>query len=304
MGAHPDRFSVSVEAFHDANRRRLTLRPGTMIGTSTHDTKRGEDCRAIISAITDEPALWAGAVTDWQKLLQPIGAAEIHPNDLYLLFQLLVGGWPLVGDPGKLGERLKGAMEKSLREGRERSDWGVINSAYEGAVKRLVDALLVNQPFLQSFHRTRATLQDIGRRKSLIQAALKLPFPAFPTSIAGREDWEQSFMDPDNRRPVDFAELSQRLAEPDADADAKLALQEQTLLSLRRNEPLLFSEGSYESIDSGPTTLAFSPASRRQASRCHGRPVARPPGRIVSRRGLQNHRRGQDHASLGRAELV
>ena len=256
VGAHPDRFSVSVEAFHDANRRRLTLRPGTMIGTSTHDTKRGEDCRAFISAITDEPALWAGAVTDWQKLLQPIGCAEIHPNDLYLLFQLLVGGWPLVGDPGKLGERLKGAMEKSLREGRERSDWGVINSAYEETVKRLVDALLVNQPFLESFHRTRSTLQDIGRRKSLIQAALKLTIPGVPDIYRGAEDWEQSFMDPDNRRPVDFAELSRRLATPDAEADAKLALT-QTLLSLRRNEPLLFAEGSYESIDSGPTTLAF-----------------------------------------------
>ena len=227
-----------------------------MIGTSTHDTKRGEDCRAFISAITDEPALWAGAVTDWQKLLQPIGCAEIHPHDLYLLFQLLVGGWPLVGDPGKLGERLKGAMEKSLREGRERSDWGVINSAYEETVKRLVDALLVNQPFLESFHRTRSTLQDIGRRKSLIQAALKLTIPGVPDIYRGAEDWEQSFMDPDNRRPVDFAELSRRLAERDADADAKLALT-QTLLSLRRNEPLLFAEGSYESIDSGPTTLAF-----------------------------------------------
>lgn len=256
VGAHPGRFSVSFEAFHDANRRRLSTHPGTMIGTSTHDTKRGEDCRAIISAITDEPELWAEAVTEWRALLEPIGAAEIHPNDLYLLFQLLLGGWPLVGDTEELGERARGAMEKSLREGRERSDWGVINSEYEHAVKGLVDALLVNQPLLESFHRTRATLQDIGRRKSLIQVALKLTIPGIPDIYRGAEDWEQSFMDPDNRRPVDFADLSRRLAAPTTDADEKLVLT-QTLLLLRRNQPLLFSEGSYESIDDGPTTLAF-----------------------------------------------
>ncbi len=256
VGAHPGRFSVSIAAFHDANRRRMTTNPGTMIGTSTHDTKRGEDCRAMIAAITDEPAAWAEAVTEWRALLQPVGAADIHPNDLYLLFQLLLGGWPLVGEPETLGERLKGAMAKSLREGRERSDWGVINADYEHAVEGLVDALLVNQPFLESFHCVRASLQDIGRRKSLIQAALKLTIPGVPDIYRGAEDWEQSFMDPDNRRPVDFAGLSRRLAAPTTDVDAKLALT-QTLLSMRRQDPLLFSQGTYESIDGGPTTLAF-----------------------------------------------
>jgi (1->4)-alpha-D-glucan 1-alpha-D-glucosylmutase len=256
VGAHPGRFSVSIEAFHDANRRRLTRNPRTMIGTSTHDTKRGEDCRAMIAAITDEPAAWAEAVTEWRAILQPDGAGDVHPNDLYLLFQLLLGGWPLVGDPGTLGERLKGAVEKSLREARERSDWGVINSTYEAAVKGLVDALLINQPFLQSFHRTRALLQQIGRRKSLIQAALKLTIPGVPDIYRGAEDWEQSFMDPDNRRPVDFAALSRRLAAHTTDTEAKLTLT-QALLSMRRQDPRLFSEGTYESIDGGPTTLAF-----------------------------------------------
>lgn len=263
VGAHPGRFSVSIAAFHDANRRRLATHPGTMIGTSTHDTKRGEDFRAMIAAITDEPELWAETVAEWRALLAPIGGAAIHPNDLYLLLQLLVGGWPLVGEPGQLGERLKGAMEKSLREARERSDWGVINSTYEDAVKGLVDALLVNQPFLESFHRIRVQLQQIGRRKSLIQAALKLTIPGVPDIYRGAEDWEQSFMDPDNRRPVDFADLSRRLAAPTSDADAKLALT-QTLLLLRREDPLLFSDGTYESIDAGPTTLAFR---RRRAGK-------------------------------------
>jgi (1->4)-alpha-D-glucan 1-alpha-D-glucosylmutase len=230
--------------------------PGSMIGTSTHDTKRGEDCRAMIAAITDEPAAWEEAVTEWRALPQPAGAGDIHANDLYLLFQLLLGGWPVAGDAGPLGERLKGAMEKSLREGRERSDWGVINGRYEQTVAAFVDALLVNQPFLDSFHRTRTLLQDIGRRKSLIQVALKLTIPGVPDIYRGAEDWEQSFMDPDNRRPVDFAGLSRRLASPSGAADAKLVLT-QSLLSLRREEPLLFAEGDYDAIARGPTTLGF-----------------------------------------------
>jgi (1->4)-alpha-D-glucan 1-alpha-D-glucosylmutase len=256
VGAHPNRFSVSIDAFHDANRQRRDRLPATMIGTSTHDTKRGEDCRAMIASISDEPELWTEVAAEWRKQLQPVGAGDIHPNDLYLLFQLLLGGWPVHGDAGQLGERLKGAMVKSLREGRERSDWAVINSQYEGAVEQFIDRLLTHRPFLAQFHQTRVLLQEIGRRKSLIQTALKLTIPGVPDIYRGAEDWEQSFMDPDNRRSVDFGDLSRRLATPTSDADAKLILT-QALLSVRRRDPLLFSEGSYESIDCGPTTLAF-----------------------------------------------
>ena len=255
VGAHPDRFSVSIAAFHDSNRHRLATHPHSMIATSTHDTKRGEDIRAIIAAIADAPEEWNTAIAKWRDALAPIGD-PIHSNDLYLFFQLLVGGWPIGGATSDLGERLKGAMIKSIREARERSDWGVNNTAYESAVGQLVDHALADAAFLGLFHPTRLKLQAIGRRKGLIQAALKLTIPGVPDIYRGAEDWEQSFVDPDNRRRLDFGALSTRLAAPLPGRDDKLLLT-QALLGLRHRLPRLFAEGSYEPLDCGPAALGF-----------------------------------------------
>jgi (1->4)-alpha-D-glucan 1-alpha-D-glucosylmutase len=256
VGAHADRFTLSVAAFHDSNRRRLATHPASMIATSTHDTKRGEDTRAIIAAIADAPAQWSATVQAWRAILRSDGCTALHPNDLYLFFQLLLGGWPLSGDATHLAERLSGAMEKSLREARQRSDWGVANVAYEQQVAAFIDIVLTDPMFLASFHAHAAPLRDIGRRKALIQAALKLTIPGVPDIYRGAEDWEQSFVDPDNRRPLDSSALAERLVVPDPDRDAKLILT-QRLLQLRRRQPLLFAEGSYEPVDAGPQILAF-----------------------------------------------
>lgn len=255
VGAHPDRFSVSIAAFHDSNRRRLASHPHCMIATSTHDTKRGEDTRAMIGAIADAPKAWNDAVQQWRSDLAP-HSDGIHPNDLYLLFQLLVGGWPIHADAGDLAERLKGAMTKSLREARQRSDWGVNATAYEHKLASFIDRVLDDATFMLQFHATRIRMQAIGRRKGMIQAALKLTIPGIPDIYRGAEDWEQSFVDPDNRRPLDFAALAGRLAAPVPERDDKLVLT-QTLLGLRRRLPRLFAEGSYEPVDCGPDTLGF-----------------------------------------------
>ncbi|MFD2648542.1 malto-oligosyltrehalose synthase [Devosia albogilva] len=255
VGAHPDRFSLSIAAFHDSNRRRLVTHPSCMIATSTHDTKRGEDVRAFIAAIADEPELWGEAVNRWRQRLSP-AADAVHPNDLYLLFQLLVGGWP-VGDVGdEFAQRLKDAMMKSVREARERSDWGVNNTGYEEQVFGLIDALLGDARFLEDFHPVRERIQAVGRRKALVQAALKLTIPGVPDIYRGGEDWEQSFVDPDNRRPVDFARLKERLASPEKNRDEKIVLT-RTLLRLRCRLPEVFSAGSYEPIDAGEDIIAF-----------------------------------------------
>ncbi len=253
VGAHPDRFSVSIAAFHDSNRRRLATHPHGMIATSTHDTKRGEDTRAVIAAIADMPGEWSAAVERWRSILD---SGEIYPNDLYLLFQLLVGGWPMEGDSADLGDRVKGAMVKSVREARERSDWGVNATAYEAALARFIDRALGDAAFLADFHPTRLSLQAIGRRKGLIQAALKLTIPGVPDIYRGAEDWEQSFVDPDNRRNLDFSTLTKRLAAPLPKRDDKLVLT-QVLLGLRRSLPRLFAEGSYEPIICQANTLGF-----------------------------------------------
>ncbi len=245
VGAHPQKFSVSAEAFHDSNRRRLETHPRCMIATSTHDTKRGEDTRAVISAIADAPQIWADGVAQWRQTLD---ASDLDPNDLYLFFQLLLGGWPLAGQAPDLGERLKGAMMKSLREARLHSDWAVNNDQYEAAVFALIDKAMENEAFLEQFAQVRDQLAEIGRRKSLIQAALKLTIPGVPDIYRGAEDWEQSFVDPDNRRPVDFAALKRRLADPQAGDDDKLILTH-ALLELRRSKPDLFNQGAYEALD-------------------------------------------------------
>lgn len=256
VGAHPDRFSLSIAAFHDSNRRRLATHPNCMIASSTHDTKRGEDTRAIISAIADLPDVWDAAMqqAQWQPL--PADPGAIHPNDLYLLLQLLVGGWPLEADSGDLAGRLKGAMIKSLREARERSDWGVNAVGYEHAVSALIDRLLGDVGFLAQFHPLRLAQQAIGRRKSLIQIALKLTIPGVPDIYRGAEDWEQSFVDPDNRRRLDFQSLANRLAAPIAGRDDKLVLT-RDLLALRCRRPQVFAEGSYEPLDLGPERLGY-----------------------------------------------
>lgn len=255
VGAHPDRFSVSIAAFHDSNRRRRLSHPHCMVATSTHDTKRGEDTRALIGAIADAPEAWDAAVQQWRSALAP-SSDRIHPNDLYLLFQLLLGGWPIAAEADDLADRLKGAMTKSLREARERSDWGVNATDYERALTQFIDQLLTDTGFLAQFHSTRFRLQAIGRRKGLIQAALKLTIPGVPDIYRGAEDWEQSFVDPDNRRPLDFAALARRLAAPIPGRDDKLILT-QALLGLHRRLPRLFADGSYEPLDCGPHTLGF-----------------------------------------------
>ena len=255
VGAHPDRFSVGIEAFHDSNRRRLAGHPHCMIATSTHDTKRGEDIRLIISAIADAPEHWAGAVGEWRAILGE-AAEGIHANDLYLFFQLLLGGWPIVGESDDLAARIKGAMEKSLREARERSDWAVNDGDYEGAVSAFVDAALAHEGFLAAFHPVREVYVAIGRRKAAIETALKFTIPGVPDIYRGAEDWEQSFVDPDNRRPLDFAALERRLGAPEEGRDDKIVVT-QALLRVRREYPALFSEGAYEPIDAGKDVLAF-----------------------------------------------
>lgn len=255
VGAHPDRFSQSIAAFHDRNIRRLQRHPYCLIGTSTHDTKRGEDIRLLISAIADIPQPWAEAVVTWRSLLGS-EAENVHPNDLYLLFQLMLGGWPIAGDTQDFDDRLKGAMTKSLREARQRSDWGVNDLNYEKRIETLIDCMLDDERFLASFHPVRALYGQIGRRKALIQVGLKFTIPGVPDVYRGAEDWEQSLVDPDNRRPLDFPDLQRRLAEPEVGRDDKLLMTQQ-LLRLRRNNPELFSEGSYEPIDFGLDLLGF-----------------------------------------------
>jgi (1->4)-alpha-D-glucan 1-alpha-D-glucosylmutase len=147
-------------------------------------------------------------------------------------------------------------MIQALREGRERSDWGINATSYERTLSDFITQAFGDADFLAQFHPVCARLQAIGRRKGLIQAALKLTIPGVPDIYRGAEDWEQSFVDPDNRRHLDFAALASRLAAPVAGRDDKLVLT-QSLLGLRRRLPAVFAGGSYEPLDCGADILGF-----------------------------------------------
>jgi (1->4)-alpha-D-glucan 1-alpha-D-glucosylmutase len=281
VGGEPHRFGVSATAFHKANQLRARNWPNAMLGTSTHDTKRGEDTRARLAVLSDLPEEWARQVTTWSRLLRARqgdldGNAAPDRNDEYLLYQLLVGSWPveLLEQPEQAaletyGGRLAGALEKSMREAKLHSNWTAPDMDYEAAMQDFARTALDPQrgSFLTSFLPFAQRIARLGVQNSLIQTVMKLTLPGMPDLYQGSELWDLSLVDPDNRRPVDYAtreralsELLPALAEPSRrgaamttllagwqDGRIKLAVTA-LLLGLRRESPSLFAEGGYEPV--------------------------------------------------------
>jgi (1->4)-alpha-D-glucan 1-alpha-D-glucosylmutase len=283
VGGHPDHFGVTMAGFH----RRAERWPDAMLGTSTHDTKRGEDTRARLAVLSEMPEEWARQTQAWSRILRARrgdveGTAPPDRNDEYLFYQLLLGAWPaeLTGidtpSPEQMrsfSERVEGAMIKSMREAKLYSTWASPNTTYEEAMLGFVrDALDVARPnaFLSAFVPFQERIARLGIRNSLVQACLKLTLPGMPDIYQGAELWDLSLVDPDNRRPVDYGMRSERLEEVMAqleqnrraamlhmledwrDGRVKLAVIA-TLLAYRREHPEVFAQGGYEPIvASGP----------------------------------------------------
>ena len=274
VGELPDRFSLGVEAFQDFNSARLTQFPHAMLTTSSHDTKRGEDTRARILTLSGHADEWKTAVDEWAKSLAP-ASDGVTRNELWYFFQMLIGAWPVAwaetGAPADelatFRERLQAAMLKSVREARVNSTWAVPNQTYETALRDLIDTALANTAdnrFLPAFRKFVAGIGEAGARVGLAQAVLKLTVPGVPDIYQGAELWEQSMVDPDNRRPVDFSVrqgLLDRAGPLDMtdwrDGSVKLAVI-QRLLELRSTEPDLFAQGSYEPVWAGDHLVAFA----------------------------------------------
>lgn len=266
VGERPSRFSVSVEEFHAAMVERRATQPHALLASSTHDSKRGEDARHRIGALSGHAAEWIVAVPQWLALIEARGAPPIAPDDAYVFFQLLIGAWP----GPDLIERLQGAMEKSLREARRRSSWAAPNAAYEARVAAFIRTALApteDNAFLAAASPFLARLAHAGAVNGLIATVLKLTVPGVPDIYQGAERWAQSLVDPDNRRPVDFApRLAQGADAPDwenpladwTDGALKQALI-QRLLAVRRIRPALFVDGEYLPVRTGESDrlLAF-----------------------------------------------
>jgi (1->4)-alpha-D-glucan 1-alpha-D-glucosylmutase len=268
VGERPDRFHRPVAAFHAANIERARHFPHGLLATSTHDSKRGEDTRCRLLALTGNAEDWTTLVPEWVEQLARDGAPAIDPDDAYTCFQLLVGAWPASGAAEGLADRLVGAMRKSLREARLRSSWIAPDTAYEARVEAFVRAAL--RPEGAMFASFLAFAERIGRAGAmagLVETALKLTVPGVPDIYQGAELWEQSLVDPDNRRPVDFARRERLLAASAGEPLAALAAHWQDgavkqaliarLLAVRAAHPRLFSEGSYEPVEADETVAAF-----------------------------------------------
>lgn len=273
VGGDPRRFSVSVAAFHHANQERARRWPHTLLATSTHDSKRAEDVRARITVLTELHEDWQHHLRRWSRLnARQKQRVDNQPapsrTDEYLLYQTLIGVWPweeLTPDGlTELSGRIEAYMEKALREAKLYSSWINPNSDYEEATRRFVRALLADPAknrFLADFLPLQRRVAFFGAFNSLAQCLWKLTAPGVPDLYQGTELWDLSLVDPDNRRPVDYARRAVLLSEVQgleraqpaqvrelltilADGRCKLYLIWRTL-ALRNAHPALFREGGY-----------------------------------------------------------
>lgn len=232
VGGNPIRFGTSLAEFHQANQQRLQHWPDSMLSTSTHDSKRSEDVRARIDVLSEIPALFRLNASQWRKLNRGRkrtidGQLAPSRNDEYLLYQTLIGAWPLQpldsADWKKFSQRIENYMLKAIREAKEFTSWANPNAAYENATVNFVRAILdrnSKSAFLRQFPTFQSLISRIGMLNSLSQTLLKLTSPGVPDIYQGNELWDFSLVDPDNRRPVDYARRREILNSLRKSADA------------------------------------------------------------------------------------
>ena len=208
VGGDPDCGGFSLEHFHAYQVRMQETFPATMTTLSTHDTKRSDDVRARMVVLSEMPDAFAEAVRRWSAHnARHRSGDRIDPGTEWFLYQTLVGAWPICG------ERLRGYMQKAMREAKVRTSWVANNAEYESALNAYIDALLVDGEFVTDLEEFVREIVPAGRVNSLAQTLMKYTVPGVPDMYQGGELWDFSLVDPDNRRPVDYALRSRVLAE-------------------------------------------------------------------------------------------
>lgn len=267
VGGDPASTGLTVPAFHEAMQARAREWPQGMTATATHDTKRGEDARARIAGLSEIPGEWTSTVARWKVLNAPhlaLGGSFRAPSATfeYMLYQTLLGAWPLQGpiDAGFV-ERIQAYALKAAREGKEETSWLNPHEAYENGVKEFIAKILDparSGEFLDSLQTLARRVALLGALNALSQLTLKATLPGVPDFYQGTEFWDLSLVDPDNRRRVDFgarhAALS-ALDDPDwmrliktwPDGRIKLAWTRR-LLRLRHELPDVFAQGDYQPL--------------------------------------------------------
>jgi (1->4)-alpha-D-glucan 1-alpha-D-glucosylmutase len=270
VGGEPQHFGFTVDEFHQRNLERQRDWPATLLATSTHDTKRSEDVRARMVAISEVPQLWRSALQRWRvinrrwkRILDDTAAPDA--TEEYLFYQTLLGTWPMdaagqaertVG-PEYIG-RIQAYMAKALKEAKMNTSWIQPNEQWDAAMNEFVARVLDPSPknkFPPSFLPVAEEIARLGAINSLAQVVLKLTVPGVPDIYQGNEIWDFSLVDPDNRRPVDYTHRRKLLdsltgATPEEllqnwpDGRIKLFLT-QRLLRFRRDHAALFQQGKY-----------------------------------------------------------
>jgi (1->4)-alpha-D-glucan 1-alpha-D-glucosylmutase len=235
VGGEPDQFGITLANFHRQQAERQNRWPYSLLTTSTHDTKRSEDVRARINVLSEWPKEWKAALTRWsrfnrKKKITLEGSPAPGPNEEYFLYQTLLGVWPFNHDPQnreaheELVERVKQYMCKAMKEAKVATSWVNPNQPYEEAVLNFVTAILdPNDPknkFLPDFVSFQKKVAHYGAFNALSQTLLKLTSPGVPDIYQGNETWDFSLVDPDNRRPVDYALRQRMLSEMEQIRDA------------------------------------------------------------------------------------
>jgi (1->4)-alpha-D-glucan 1-alpha-D-glucosylmutase len=288
VGGDPSARALSVETFHEAMQVRAREWPHGMTATATHDTKRGEDARTRLIALAELTGEWTSAVARWKILNSPhlVIAGEMRAPSAafeYMLYQALLGAWPSGGCDGKFLGRMQAYALKAAREGKQETSWLNPNQAYEAGLRTFLERILdrsASAEFINSLETLAQRVALLGALNSLSQITLKATMPGVPDFYQGTEFWDLSLVDPDNRRPVDFAERAAVLASmetPDWESLAqhwpnghiKLAWTRH-LLKLRTELAGVFTRGDYQPLQiSGPHrdhVIAFA--------RRHGRDAA------------------------------
>ncbi len=266
VGGEPDHFGVSLEEFHRLNAERAVSWRHGLSTTSTHDTKRSEDVRARIDVLSEIPAEFGRAIAQWirrnrRKRRVVDGRPAPDRNEEYLLYQTLLGVWPLGAEraPDELVERVVAYMAKATKEAKVNTSWINPNDEWDEAVASFVRAVLADEQFLTDFLPLQKRVARYGAYNALSQTLLKLASPGVPDVYQGQELWDFSLVDPDNRRPVDYdlrrRMLEELVARPDTkrlmerweDGAIKLWLTHKGLW-LRRRWPELFALGDYRPL--------------------------------------------------------
>ena len=278
VGSDPSQFACSPEEFHAANMERAAYFPNSMLATATHDHKRGEDVRARIAALSEIPSEWNSMVTRWMQLNAALhsetagegGAVSApQPADELMLYQMLAGAWPIGLQPGDregvraFAERLEQWQTKALREAKQVSGWVLPNEEYEQACRRFLYGILDVSPenrFLAELAACVDSLTPAGVVNSLAQTMLRMTSPGVPDLYQGTDFWDFSLVDPDNRRPVDYASRMHGLEDGapaigiDGWQDGRVKQQIiRRTLQARAQDPELFARGEYVPLElTGP----------------------------------------------------